>query len=181
MTTIILTEQEMRLAADVGVTRRIVSMRQKLRDSAGYAGSAGGVWQMDILGAMGELAVAKSLNAYWTPGVNTFKLPDVADLHVRTTEHRTGRLIVRPNDVPGFYILVVAQPPNFEVVGFCGLAYAKQDEFVALPEPNRPQCWAVPQARLAPVEWLSRKEGYEQTNIPSLTTPRHTATTVHPS
>lgn len=167
MTRVILTEQEMRFAADTGIMRRIVSMRQGLKDSAGYSGRAGGVWQMDVLGAMGELAVAKALGAYWTPGINTFKLPDVMDLHVRATEHKAGRLIVRPNDRPGWYVLVVIDAPAFDVIGFCGLEFARQDQFRAVPEPGRPPCWAVPQSHLAPIEWLNnqRPEPYE-TQVP---------------
>lgn len=149
---IMLSWQEIRLAAEVGVTRRIVSMRDNRRDSAGYRGSD--PFDMDILGAMGEVAVAKALQVYWSPSVNTFKLPDVDNLHVRSTRYKTGSLIVRPNDPEGTYLLVIADLPRFKIVGYCSAQYAKQDEFRSQPDATRPPCWAVPQSRLAPFSWI---------------------------
>lgn len=147
-----LTWQEIRLAAEVGVTRRIVSMRDNRLNAAGYRGNE--PWDVDILGAMGEVAVAKALCLYWSPSVNTFKLPDVGDLHVRATRYGTGKLIVRPNDPDGTYLLVIALLPKFKIVGYCSAQYAKQDEFRSQPDSTRPSCWAVPQSRLAQFSWM---------------------------
>ena len=55
---------------------------------------------------MGEYALAKILGKPWEPTANTFKLPDLDNLQIRTTTYNTGKLIIRPGDPDGIYVPV---------------------------------------------------------------------------
>ena len=55
---------------------------------------------------MGACALAKILGEPWEPTVNTFKLPDLVNLQIRTTTYNTDKLIIRPGDPDGIYVLV---------------------------------------------------------------------------
>lgn len=153
-----LTYAEMQAAAITGVNRRLDSIRRNLKGAADYNGQGRGEWQIDILGAMSEAAVAKALGVWWDYSIGTFKLPDVENLQVRSTEYSDGRLLIRPHDPKGFYVLVVTKPPVFTVCGFCSLEFAKQDQFFTQPDKSRTPCWAVPQSHLAPIEWIYGKQ-----------------------
>lgn len=107
----------------------------------------------EIVGACGEMAVAKVLDCYWSPSVNTFHA--VTDLprsmEVRSTVRTNGSLIVRANDPDDrIYILVTGQPPEMTVVGWINGADAKQDCWKDNPHGHR-QAWFVPQDALTPI------------------------------
>lgn len=73
----------------------------------------------NILGAVGELAVARLTGRYWSPSVGTFKsVGDVGPLEVRTRRDPAHELIVRERDkLDRWYVLVVGEPPKMTVVG----------------------------------------------------------------
>ena len=73
-----LTEQEMLEAGLIGLQRTIQSRVQGL--SRAKHGVVPNEWEIDVLGAMAEKALAKALGIYYTPGINTFHAPDVGDL-----------------------------------------------------------------------------------------------------
>lgn len=149
-----LTWDEVRLAGQIGIARRIESLKKGFGNAA-Y--SAKGEWQVDILGALGELATAKALGVYWVPTVNTFKLPDLGQINIRATDHAGGRLIVRPKDPAGIYVLVIVQAHKCNVVGWIGAAEARRDLFKSQPDPKAPPCWAVPQEHLHPIGTIRQK------------------------
>ena len=85
------------IAAMTGCMRHIRSIKTQLPDM--YGASKGIGFQMDIDGAVGELALAKHLGVYWTGSSGEGPGPgDVGDYEVRTTTHAKGRLIVHKRD-----------------------------------------------------------------------------------
>lgn len=113
-----LTVDEMEQGRDLGLTRfrdsRYRGLTLEFVDTNNEA---------DILGAQGEMVVAKWLGLDFVPTVGTFKKPDIdgTDLQVRTTKYSTGGLPIKPNDNPNHrYILVVGKhAPEFSIVGWC--------------------------------------------------------------
>ena len=100
MTTIKLTRQEMRTAAYTGVERNLHALSKNLTNLYG-APQRKTEWQNDVVGAIGEYAVAKFLNVYWNPAVeiNLTDLPgDVGIYQVRTTGWPQGCLLMHPTD-----------------------------------------------------------------------------------
>ena len=133
------------VALQVGGMRRVRSIVDGANQ---YKHAQRSDWATDVDGAAAELAVAKYLNVYWRPGVNTYKAPDVGVLQVRSTMHPTGHLIVRPNDADtDTFIFVVCAPPRYLLVGAYLGAEAKVDEFFHTSH-DEADCWWVPQARL---------------------------------
>ena len=100
----------------------------------------------------------KILGKPWEPSVNTFKLPDLDNLQIRTTTYDTGKLIIRPGDPDGIYVLVIATPPRFRAAGW--LAYSKgakfPQEYWDAPSARGPECWAIPQDQLKDIHSLQK-------------------------
>ena len=123
-----LNRHEVRLAAMAGVERRINAIAKQRPGFHGIDGRSN-EWQIDIVGSLGELAVAKALNLYWEP-VTDKKLKslpgDVEGYQVRSTRHQTGKLIVYktdPDDAP--FILAVVREPEVCLAGWVWGAEAK--------------------------------------------------------
>ncbi len=114
-------------------------------------------WEIDIIGAMGEYALAKILGKPWEPSVNTFKLPDLDNLQIRTTTCDTGKLIIRPGDALGTYVLVITQPPKFKIAGIDQFTGKGDPADLAAPDQKRPGCWAIPQSKLKSPGTLKQK------------------------
>lgn len=96
-----------------------------------------------------EMAVAKYLDLYWAPSVNVFKVPDVGNLHVRSTPYANGGLIIRPKDKHGNYVLVTGDFPVFTVVGWIHsmVVVERRDLYRWNPRRQRP-AYRVPQGDL---------------------------------
>ncbi len=107
---------------------------------------------------MGEYALAKILGKPWEPRVNTFHAPDVGNLQVRSTIYTAGKLILRPGDPPGNYVLVITQPPKFKIAGVYQFTGKGNPADWAAPDQKRPGCWAVPQERLVSLETLQGRK-----------------------
>lgn len=104
----------------------------------------------ETIGACGEMALCKSQGAFWTPSVNTFHaVADVgANVEVRTTRRSDGCLIIRDNDPPDrWYVLVTGEPPNMDIRGLIRGDRARQPQWMANPNGYRP-AWFVPQEAL---------------------------------
>jgi hypothetical protein len=121
-------------------------------------------WEIDMIGALGECAVAKATGLYWSPDVNVFKVPDVgADLHVRTTNLSTGRLIIRERDPDGIYVLAVGELDEFIIHGWIHSDEAKHPKFW------RTDAWWIPQNALHPLSEIrshAPQEVIEQDELP---------------
>ena len=104
----------------------------------------------EIVGAAGELAVARFLGIDQELGINTFHtVPDVGgNIEVRTTTREDGRLVVRNNDSPSrLYVLVTGTPPEMVIRGAIMGADARRPEWLWNPHNNVPS-WFVPQSAL---------------------------------
>lgn len=147
---IVLTPAEIRMAIAIGGMRREESIAQNLVNCTqkdGYVGET--AWDMDINGAGAELAYCKFRNVYWGGCVNNFKEADVGNnIQIRSTKLENGGLIIRPNDDPThYYVLVVGQLPKYDVVGW--ILGADGMDVINLRAPNgREAAYFVPQSKL---------------------------------
>lgn len=136
---------EMYLAAQVG-TMRYVASRQRGLPEVIHSGQD---WDGDCHGAIGELAVAKSLGVYWHPTVNEGKSPDVAGYQVRATNRSPGYLIIRPASVKNeVYIFCTIKFPIVKICGWMWLVDAKVPAFLRKADDKGPEAHWVPQSKL---------------------------------
>lgn len=132
-----LSTQEMAAAAMVGVRRKVMSLKRQ--ETAGHDKTN---WSDEIEGAMGECAVAKALGIYWSPEVDLFKVPDVGSLHVRQTSHANGKLIFRPGDADGVYVLIRGSLGEYEIAGWATSEECVNDRYLQAPN-GRPPAYFV--------------------------------------
>ena len=147
---------ELTVAANTGITRRVKSREDHRADTPMKQGTE---WQNDICGAIAEMALAKALNVYWVPSVDTFKLPDIGtNLQVRSTTLERGKLIVRPRDSDDeIYVLGIEKTP---LVSFKGWMYgkdAKNAEHWFDPRNGHPGAWFVAQDKLRNMNELEKE------------------------
>ena len=127
----------------VGGRRTIAAARKALRSPS----QARRTWDIDIEGAMAEMAVAKATGMYFEPELDKFGDADVGQLHVRHTVLPDGCLIIRPEDPEGRYCLVTGQLGRYRIVGCIDSLDARQDIWMRAPQ-GRPAAWFVPQSAL---------------------------------
>jgi hypothetical protein len=111
-------------------------------------------WFYNIVGACGELAVAKALCRYWPAAINQKKHePDVhPDIQVRCLALPHYDLIVRQDDPEDFrYVLCLGEPPTFEIPGWIDGASAKRPEWLFDRGDRQRPCFWVPQSALHPI------------------------------
>ena len=99
-----------------------------------YGQSAMDTWRDDIVGALGEVAVAKHLGLYPDFENRPGYLGDVGRFEVRSTQWSRGSLIVYENDPDDrLYILVCGMPAGAEpflvIPGALPAAEAKQPRY----------------------------------------------------
>ncbi len=158
---IVLAPMEIAIGRMVAVTRHYESIRQGLQDKHGFYGDG---LRIHIFGVLGEMAAAKAANLYWDASVNTFKtVGDVGDIEVRTRMKDHYDLIVRDDDKPNrFFVLVVFRgwvngAPVFRVIGWMSGVEAKQDRWKKTYG-DREAAYFVPQAALHPISGLNERE-----------------------
>ena len=154
--TVTLSPVEMTLAANVAVLRQVTNLRDGRRDAHG-AGEGG--WQCHIEGALGELAVAKFLNVFWSGSLGNLGADDVGVLQVRAAARDDSRLIVHAGDPDDrAFVLVVGRAPQLTLVGWMLGSTAKQTRWIDDPVRRRgcaPRpAFFVPQTELHPVSEL---------------------------
>jgi len=158
MVSIKLTTAEMLLAGQVGVMR---SVRHRLKGTEHRHGADGGFygWGMDLLGALGEAAVAKWSGIWWSGmGMGT-EAGDVGPLEVRCVESVKRRLILHPDDKDHApYILVCAEPPNFTLMGWMLGREGKRKEYWADPQGTNRHAYFVPNDCLNTMQQLEKSE-----------------------
>jgi len=147
-----LTPLELDLAMHVACQRNRDGI-QANADNAKHGNDAGSL-ELHLRGALGELALAKATNRYWSgAGVGYHDEEDVGHVQVRVTQHLDGCLIVRPGDghADQPWVLVTGSYPDYTVVGWIIGRDARQGRF--LRDPNgRPPAYFVPQSELVPLE-----------------------------
>lgn len=130
--TVTLEDYEIRLAAEVGISRRIESLRGgESRHRAGQEQGEALTWQQHIEGALGEMAFAKWRNLYWSGSVNTFQNGgDVGAIQVRTGSKPGHRLIIRESDKDeDVFVLLTGRAPTYTIHGWIRGRDAKRPEW----------------------------------------------------
>ncbi len=115
-----------------------------------------------VLGACGEIAVAKALYIPFQSTIDTYQtVPDVGIYEVRTRSKPYYELLVRPGDKDdSIYILVRAVPSNqlrrFEIVGWLKGVEAKQKVW-RKTHGYRPPAYFVPDRALHDIALIAAK------------------------
>lgn len=139
-------------AGIIGVSRQIKGMNKP--DRNGGTGING--WQFHIVGACGELAVAKYYNDYWDGALGDFGAADVGKLQVRTTSWRGGDLCLHKYDKDEEAFILVQQhtPTVFRIAGWIYARDGKLEEYWGDKfKTKRPAYW-VPESRMRPMNEL---------------------------
>ena len=154
MHTIALTSSELEMGAACGVSRNVSSIIAGRKNAHGKSEDTPN-WNIHIEGALGEIAVARYLNIFWSPTVNTFRAPDLGkNLQVRTRSSHDYDLIVRPTDSDtDLFVLVTGIAPIYTIWGYIQGQDAKKEELVK-DYGSRPKAFFVPKKLLIPIEIL---------------------------
>jgi hypothetical protein len=154
---VLLTVDELYVAAITGVHRQITSLDRDYVDRTERRGSKPNTpWEAHIEGAAAELVVARTVDRYPTAMIHeggAIPASDVSqNMHVRHTPEHDRCLIVRPGKDPedGYFFLVTGQAPSYVIRGWITGRDARQDRFVRDPGGVAP-AWFVPQSELKPL------------------------------
>lgn len=130
-----LNKPELELGLYAAIRRKGESIKANLKDKERCVATSLLNMDADLLGAFGEIAVAKRTGRYWMGLWNTFgKGADVwPNIQVRTIDNYHKNLIVRPedSDLDIFVSVVAVEPTVFDVVGWIQGKHAKRDEYWA--------------------------------------------------
>ena len=117
MARIVLSPSEMYLATTVACMRMIEDIFANRSDRYGADKKNG--FQLHIMGAIGELAVAKFLGVFWNGNLGNLKAPDVGFVQVRSRSEQWHSLILHPADSDDdLFYLVTVQDYVCDVVGY---------------------------------------------------------------
>jgi hypothetical protein len=152
MSRIELSPGEMMLAAIVGILRQAFNRRP---NAHGVDNGRENPWGLHVMGALGELVLAKDLNVYWNPHIGDYDADDVGPYQVRATAKDHYRLRLHPNDKDDKkFVLITGTGPTFTVVGWCYGREGKKTEYWEDPtHTGRPAFW-VPHDQLRPMHTL---------------------------
>lgn len=158
-----LSNAEIYIGATVGVMRNLRARGNGYRDA--YGASPRMSWQINIEGALGEMAVAKLLGLYWNRD-GRLGGDDVGNLQVRTRSSHAYDLIVHPKDEDEApFILVTGTGGDYKIRGWIYGKSAKKQKYWKDPAGGRP-AYFVPQSDLYSMDSLrvftqDRREGGE--------------------
>lgn len=147
-------------AAVAGVSRRVRAIHD---GRPGMVAESDLGWERDVVGAIGEYAVARALDRCWSPSVGFVDTADgdLPGVQVRTTSRSTGSLILRENDPPEFpYVLVLVD--RLPVVRIAGWALGADGKIPAYWRERNPAAgihraaYFVPQSSLADLSTLGQ-------------------------
>lgn len=121
--------------------------------------------EVDVQGAIGEIAIAKHFNLVWDGKIKSNEEwlewrksgHDVSGLEVRFTKHRKGNLILQKKDKDdGMFVLITQiEPGRYEIVGWCFGLEGKQSHYWKDVGYGRP-CFYVPREKLRKLEELKQ-------------------------
>lgn len=152
-----LTEGEMLIGSMVGSIRQVQNIRDRRQDAYNLKKHG---WFNHILGALGEQAVAKELNIFWSGSIGNLRASDVGGYEVRTRSSHWHDLILHKEDHDDReFILVTGNGSDYK---FCmrGWMYgreAKQERYWADPSGDNRWAYFVAQAELRPIKTLPRR------------------------
>ena len=149
--------------AERATVMQVASMRLSAFELNGFqedeAGARRDHYHDHILGASGEMAVAKAFNFYWDFSVNKFSAGgDVAELQVRTTRNldAPGRMVEPHDKDDALFVLVSGRPGGdaFTLRGYTRGIDAKQERWFRSIKAGRKPKYFVPADELRDVEEL---------------------------
>lgn len=145
-----LSATEMEIAALVACKRNIQNLILGRKDAHGA--SRENCWQLNIDGALGEMAVAQWRDKYWTGNLGNLKAADVGSLEVRTSLRDDARLILHKDSPDNrCFILVTGVGPVFMLRGWIWAREGKRSEFWCDPTSQGRAAFFVPQSVLRPM------------------------------
>lgn len=147
---------EMRLAAQVGLERRIRAMERGHQDC--NLKSDNNRWTDHIEGALAEMAVAKYLGRFWSSSIDTYRVGgDVGRYQVRSSA-RILELNIRDRDKDdSIFIKAFGHSPTFRLLGWILAAEAKRPEWLSDRGNGGPPCYWVPCFHLNAMELLKER------------------------
>lgn len=124
----------------------IAKSRQGRNNEAGMTD-----WQLHVEGALGEMAVAKWLKAYWSGEVGNLSAADIQDtIQVRTTARHNGHLILHEWDKDDdLFFLVIGKNGTYKIVGWISGHVGKKLQYWRDPTGSRP-AYFIPALALQP-------------------------------
>lgn len=152
---VLTTWHEVAMGGKVAVSRKVGNLVKKRQEAYGAGDYSGLGVDMDWLGIMGEIAVAKYLDTYW-PGLGLeFGAIDAGVAEVRAVDNDDHRLIVHPKDrdnAPFVSALVVRSAlPLVTLRGWMMGRDAKQPEFWSDPTGKGRPAFFPPNKMLRPM------------------------------
>jgi hypothetical protein len=108
---------EMMMAVIVESCRRINNLQEGRKPRYGCKDAT--EWDSGLVGAFGELALAKHLNLHWNGNVGDFDAADVGHYQVRSTVSEHNKLIVHPEDKDeDVFVLCTGKAPDLCLRGW---------------------------------------------------------------
>tara|TARA_R110000803_G_scaffold72533_2_gene136219 strand:- start:548 stop:1060 length:513 start_codon:yes stop_codon:yes gene_type:complete len=155
-----LTAAEVLLASHVGCMRNVQSL--KMANEPEHPDEKEW-WNTNIIGALGELVIAKHFNLFWTGAVGDWKARDVYGLEVKTNQliyPRKNILMIKKKrakpDAP--YFLVAGSDFNYRIFGWIhGSDIIKEERFSDPCGKNRP-CYHMDATELNPLKEFNFKQ-----------------------
>lgn len=159
-----LTGEDREQALRHGLKRQKESRRIGIKDQ--WNSTKHSHFQIDVLGVLGEIAVARYLEIEFSPTVNTFHhTADILhDIEVRTAA-MCGNLIIRPQDrdIKDRKFVFVAIPrwedeaPEAYLMGWLKGREAMMNKYW---RDDKPAAWFVPTSDLTPISYLPTHVAY---------------------
>ena len=154
-----LTPSEMQIASIVGMQRGLSAIEKNTQGR--YGRENGGNFDIDVIGAAGELTLAKFLNRYWNGAFGDYKAADVgSQFQVRASSYTgpNAGLILHPADNDGQpFVKVIVTLPKVMLIGWLYGVEGKQQKFwTEKLQAGRP-CFLVPHDWLRPMSELGAR------------------------
>jgi len=154
-----LTLAELQIAHFVSTQRHIHALKGGGNGNHGAPEDVSQGTGISILGCIGELAVSKYMNMYWSGSVPPYTMTDVGGcVEVKTIEDTGKKLLIRPNNSDELPFVLALCSDGGKLVRLLGWSYAgdaKVDAYRTAPNGRAP-CWMVPQSALNPMSDLVR-------------------------
>ena len=156
MTTIQLELPEWSAAIDAAWLRIVTSAAKGLNAATTYRRSMVERVSEELVGAAGEMAVAKWRGKFFLPHLNTFhKVADCGGVEVRSTSHASGHLILRDNDpADRRYVLAIVGRDGVTLAGWIQGREGRQPEWRRASRTSDRPAWWVPQESLMAMDSL---------------------------
>jgi len=135
----------------VGVAGALRQCRAVVNGDSHAHNFKGDGFQIHVDGLGAEMAVARLLDLYYDPFApqRDRDRGDVRGLHVRSTGHEAGCLIMHRGDPHGVYLLVIGTLPTYRLAGFYRHGGDLGSRWWRAQAPN--PAYFIPQSALKPI------------------------------